>query len=79
MEYSRSKTGLESIMTTQLPTPDPQKVKQTVVKLRQHRLAIEEATLVLEDLTAQLEYNARKKYLDRLSRQRSYLETKSEI
>lgn len=66
-------------MTTQLPTPDPQRVKQTVAKLRQHRLAIEEATLVLEDLTAQLEHNARQKYLDRLSTQRAYLATQSEI
>jgi hypothetical protein len=66
-------------MTTQLPTPDPQRVKQTLTKLRQHRLAIEEATLVLEDLAAQLEHNSRQKYLDRLSSQRSYLGTKSDL
>jgi hypothetical protein len=58
-------------MTNHLPTPDPQRVKQTVAKLRQHRLAIEEATLVLEDLTAQLEHNSRQKYLNRLISQRS--------
>jgi hypothetical protein len=66
-------------MTTQLPTPDPQRVKQTLTKLRQHRLAIEEATLVLEELTAQLEHNSRQKYLDRLSSQRSYLRAKSDL
>jgi hypothetical protein len=66
-------------MTTQLPTPDPQRVKQTLAKLRQHRLAIEESTLVLEDLTAQLEHNSRQKYLDRLSSQRAYLRAKSDL
>jgi hypothetical protein len=66
-------------MTTQLPTPDPQRVRQTVAKLRQHRLAIEEATLVLEDLTSQLEHNSRQKYLNRLISQRSDLKTKSEM
>lgn len=66
-------------MTIQLPTPDPQKVKQTLTKLRQHRLAIEEATLVLEELTAQLEHNSRQKYLDRLSSQRSHLGTTSDL
>jgi hypothetical protein len=64
-------------MTIPLPTPDPAKVKQTVAKLRQHRLAIEEATLVLEELTAQLEHHSRQKYLNRLSRQRSFLGTES--
>lgn len=66
-------------MTIQLPTPDPARVKQTVAKLRQHRLAIEEATLVLEEFTAQLEHHSRQKYLTRLSCQRSYLATESEI
>jgi hypothetical protein len=66
-------------MTIQLPLPDPQKVKQTLAKLRQNRLAIEEATLVLEDLTAQLEFAYRQKYLARLGRQRAYLETTSEM
>jgi hypothetical protein len=60
-------------MTIQISTPDQAKVKQTVAKLRQHRLAIEEATLVLEELTAQLEHHSRQKYLNRLSRQRSFL------
>jgi hypothetical protein len=63
-----------------MSTPyDPAKVKQTVAKLHQHRLAIEEATLVLEELTAQLEHHSRQKYFNRLSRQRSDLRTESDL
>lgn len=66
-------------MTVQFQTPDPERVKETVAKLRQHRLAIEKATLVLEDITAQLEHRSRQKYLDRLNRQCSNPTTSSEI
>lgn len=46
--------------------PDPEKVRQTVAKLRRSRLAMEEATLELEELTARLEHDIRQKRLVRL-------------
>jgi hypothetical protein len=66
-------------MNTQFHPPDPERVKQSTVKLRQHRLAIEESTLILEELAAQLEQRSRQKYLNRLSRLRSNLTDNSEI
>lgn len=46
--------------------PDPEKVKQTAAKLRRSRLAIEAATLELEELTAQIEHHNRQQRLQRI-------------
>lgn len=53
-------------MINQPSIPDPEKVRQTVAKLRRSRLAMEEATLELEELTARLEHDIRQKRLARL-------------
>lgn len=53
-------------MNNQLFMPEPEKVKQTVAKLHRSRLAMEEATLELEELTARLERDIRQKRLQRL-------------
>lgn len=66
-------------MTLQLPKPDSEKVRQTVSKLRQHRLAIEEATLALDKISAQLAYQSRQRSLNRLSHQGSHVAVESEI
>jgi hypothetical protein len=66
-------------MTIQLPRPDAKKVRQTVSNLRQHRLAMEEATLALDKISAQLEHHSRQRYLNRLNQQESRLAVESEI
>lgn len=53
-------------MTMQPRVPDPETAKRLLVNLRRSRLAIEAATLELEDITMQLENDSRQRRLVRL-------------
>lgn len=53
-------------MTSKPRIPDPETAKRLVANLRRSRLAMEEATLELEELTARLEHDIRQKRLARL-------------
>jgi len=53
-------------MTSQPHIPDPETAKRLLASLRHSRLAMETATLELEDITMQLENNNRQKRLVRL-------------
>lgn len=46
-------------MTSELRIPDPETAKRLIANLRRSRLAMEEATLELEEITAQLEHDIR--------------------
>jgi hypothetical protein len=46
--------------------PTPEKVKQTVANLRRSRLALEKATLELDEVTSRLEQETRQKWIARL-------------
>jgi hypothetical protein len=50
-------------MTSQPRIPDPETAKRLLANLRRSRLAIEAATLELEDITMQLENDSRQRRL----------------
>ncbi len=53
-------------MTTQPRIPDPETAKRLLANLRRSRLAMEAATLELEDITMRLENDNRQRRLLRL-------------
>ncbi len=53
-------------MTSQPRIPDPETAKRLLANLRRSRLAMEVATLELEDITMQLENISRRRYLEQL-------------
>lgn len=53
-------------MTSQPRIPDPETAKRLLANLRRSRLAMEAATLELEDITMQLENESRQRRLARL-------------
>ena len=53
-------------MTSQPRIPDPETAKRLLANLRRSRLAMEAATLELEDITMQLENDSRQRRLVRL-------------
>ena len=53
-------------MTSQPRIPDPETAKRLLANLRRSRLAMEAATLELEDITMQLENDTRQRRLVRL-------------
>jgi len=53
-------------MTSQPHIPDPETAKRLLANLRRSRLAMEAATLELEDITMQLENSSRQRRLLRL-------------
>ena len=53
-------------MNSQPRIPDPETAKRLLVNLRRSRLAMEAATLELEDITMQLENDSRQRRLVRL-------------
>lgn len=53
-------------MTSQPRIPDPETAKRLLANLRRSRLAMEAATLELEDITMQLENESRQRRLVRL-------------
>jgi hypothetical protein len=53
-------------MTRQPRIPDPETAKRLLANLRRSRLAMEAATLELEDITMQLENDSRQRRLVRL-------------
>jgi len=59
-------------MTSGPRIPDPETAKRLVANLRRSRLAMEEATLELEEITAQLEHDIRQQHLARLRQARNH-------
>jgi hypothetical protein len=57
---------VEFAMTSQPRIPDPETAKRLLANLRRSRLAMEAATLELEDITMQLENDSRQRRLVRL-------------
>jgi len=55
-------------MTSQPHIPDPETAKRLLANLRRSRLAMEAATLELEDITMQLENSSRQRRLLRLKK-----------
>jgi len=64
-------------MNSQPRIPDPETAKRLLANLRHSRLAMEAATLELEDITMQLENESRQKRLVRLRQAIKDSETES--
>ncbi len=65
-------------MTGETRIPDPETAKRLVANLRRSRLAMEEATLELEELTARLEHDIRQQRLARLRQARNHAAVESQ-